>query len=206
MSPTGRISIPIANFVPNPSAPTVTPTGGAAGSYSYKIVGVAADGTQTAASSAGSTSAGPTTLDASHYNTETWTDPLNAVTILIYRTAGGVTQGLIGSVAAGVQTFRDDGKVGDATTPSASNGTGVGSAVSMPVYAAEPWAWLYGTFVATVQIQATPDGSTWFNVGSAFTSGGYVQLPQCQAFRAKSTAYASGQPVGSMQFMQFRRA
>lgn len=187
--------VPVTQFVANPSAPTVTPTGGAAGAYSYKLVATDSAGAQTAASSAGSTAVGPTTLDATHYNTVTWTDPVSTPgSILIYRTSGGATQGLIGTVAAGVQSFRDDGKVGDATSPSAANGTGVGSSIECASLR-DKSVQVDGTFVSTNQIQGSIDNVNWQNEGSAATTAAVVNITTSWAFvRNKQTAYTSGTP------------
>jgi hypothetical protein len=106
----------------NPSAPTVTPTGGAAGSQSYVVV--ANLGTvKTAASAAGSTGSGPTTLDATHFNTLVWAAVAGATSYDVYRTAGGAAQGKIASGLA-VLTLVDDGLTGDTTTAPSINGTG----------------------------------------------------------------------------------
>lgn len=186
----------VVQFVATPSAPTVTPTGGVGTSYSYKLVATDSSGATTAASSAGSTAAGPTTLDATHYNTVTWTDPVSTPgSILIYRTAGGATQGLIGTVAAGVQTFRDDGKVADGTVAPSSNTTGIGAATECASLR-EKSVQVDGTFVSTNQIQGTIDGVNWQNEGSAATTATVVNITTSwMSIRNKQTAYTSGTPT-----------
>jgi hypothetical protein len=112
--------------VGNPPAPTVTPQGttGAA-AYSYVLVARAADGRFTGASVVGSTATGNAVLTGVNKNHLTWVDPAGAELIEIYRTVGGGSIGIIGSVAAGVQAFDDTGLVGDGTTAPVANSTGV---------------------------------------------------------------------------------
>jgi hypothetical protein len=61
---------------------------------------------------------------------------------------------------------------------------------------------LSGTFVATVQIQWSPEktGDVWNNLGSALTAAAYLTLPagHAQRIRANVTAYTSGTPVVTM--------
>ena len=109
--------------IPTPATPTVTPTGGASGSYSYIVVATGVPG-GFAPSAAGSTAAGPTTLSATAYNTINWTAVANATGYIIYRSAGGSTQGKIAAVAAGTTSLVDNGLVGDATTAPSCNSTG----------------------------------------------------------------------------------
>ena len=138
-------------------------------------------------------------LNATDYNTLVWTDPLNAVSIRIYRTAGGLTQGLIGTVAAGVGTFRDDGDVGDGTTAPSANTTGVG--IALPVSDLRDLTLqVSGTFVATMQLQGKIDGqAAWQNVGSAISSAGftdvYTTAKTLSQLRMTMSAYTSGTPV-----------
>lgn len=185
-------SVPVQPFVPNPTLSSVTPTGGAAQSITYKIVGIGSDGKTTAASAGVTDATGPTTLDATHFETLVWTDPLNAAFVDIYRTAGGTSQGKIGRVAAGVQTFVDDGKVGDAISPPTSNFTGVGTAVVVD-WARDKSVQIDGTFVSTNQLQGSIDNVNWQNEGSAATTATVVNISTSWAFiRNKQTAYTSG--------------
>ena len=55
---------------------------------------------------------------------------------------------------------------------------------------------LIGTFVATVQFQISPDGTTWMDIGAALTAPGFVELPVCEEVRADVTAFTSGDPEG----------
>lgn len=188
----------VCQFVANPTLTSVTPTGGSATSWTYKIVGVDANGGTTAASAGVSTATGAATLDATHYNTLAWTDPANAVSILVYRTAAGGTPnstGLIGTVAAGVQTFRDDGKTGDSSTAPAANTTGVGTATECASLR-DKSVQVDGTFVSTNQIQGTIDGVNWQNEGSAATTATVVNITTSwMSIRNKQTAYTSGTPT-----------
>jgi len=57
-----------------------------------------------------------------------------------------------------------------------------------------------GTFVATVQIQISPDatGARWFNEGTALTTTGVVEITKpCKRLRANTTAFTSGTPVAT---------
>lgn len=191
-------TVPVQQFVTTPTLTSVTPTGGTATTWTYKIVGVDASGGVTAASAAVSTAAGAATLDVSHFNTLAWTDPANAVTIRIYRTVAGTSPtslGLIGSVAAGVQTFVDNGVAGDASTAPAANTTGVGGPVECASLR-EKSVQVDGTFVSTNQIQGTIDGINWQNEGSAATSAAVVNITTSWVFiRNKQTAFTSGAPT-----------
>jgi hypothetical protein len=192
-------SLDIVYFVPTPTITAVTPTGGVAGHYTYKLVAVDSAGGLTAASTGTAITTGPTTLDGTHYNTITWTDALKSAHTMIYRTAGGLTQGYLGTVAAGVQTFRDDGIVGDASTPSAANTTGFGAAaptIELSGLSAE----FDGTFTATLQLQGKVNpAASWQSVGAAQTSAGLLDIAATintlSQVRVHMTAYTSGAPV-----------
>lgn len=184
--------VPVVNFVANPTLTSVTPTGGVAGHYTYKIVGVDSSGATSAASAGVSDTSGPTTLDGSHYETLAWTDPPGAVSINIYRTAGGTTQGLIGNVLAGVQTFNDTGAAGDSSSPPSSNTSGVGGSIECASLR-DKSVQVDGTFSSTNQIQGSIDNVNWQNEGSAASSAAVVNITTSWAFiRNKQTAYTSG--------------
>jgi hypothetical protein len=54
---------------------------------------------------------------------------------------------------------------------------------------------LHGTFVATLQVEATIDGSDYFPVGAAQSAPGIVPLPETVEFvRVRTTAFTSGEP------------
>jgi hypothetical protein len=123
-----------------PLAPAVTPTGGAAGTYTYKTVAVSPYGGTSAASAATTIGNGPTSLDATHYNTINVNYVYGATSIDVYRTAGGATQGKISSIPVTLTNeggnvtslFQvvDNGLAGDSATPPVTNTTGVISATS----------------------------------------------------------------------------
>lgn len=191
----------VVNFVANPTLTSVTATGtDDSASRTYKIVGVDSAGAETAASAGVTDAHGKTTLDASNYETLVWTDPPGAVSIKIYRTAGGGTQGLIGTVDAGVQTFRDTGIAGDGSTPSASNGTGIGSPAS-GVLNLSDLVFVVDTVGGgcTMQFQGSANGVDWINDGSAQNSSGaaVAAAHKWQLVRVKMTAYTSGTPRAS---------
>lgn len=191
-----RLTLNTPILVANPSAPTVTGHGTPGStSRAYKIVGLDANGSPTAASSAGTDASGPDALNGTDFERITWTDPLGAVNVQVWRATPSGVKGLIGTVAAGVQTLDDTGQtVTTAGDPPSSNVTGIGTQNSV-AGASHASAWVTGTFTATVQIQTTPDGgTTWVNTGSALTAAGYVDLPSCNGVRAKMTAYTSGTP------------
>ncbi len=123
----GALSIPGSLDIlalSNPSAPTIT-THGTAGStsYSYVVIALQADGSTTAASSAGSTATGNATLSSSNYNIVTWTAVPMAVSYSVYRTSGGATQGKIASGLTSL-SVNDTGLTGDGTTAPSTNTTG----------------------------------------------------------------------------------
>jgi len=190
----------VVKFVANPTLTSVTPTGGSATTWTYKIVALDSSGQPTAASAAVSTAAGAATLDVTHFNTLAWTDPAGAAQIQIYRTVAGTspsTLGLIGTVAAGVQTFVDNGIAGDGSTASASNLTGNGAPLGVDDLD-DLNVQIDGTFTATIQIQGQVDGASgWLNVGSALTGVGSVNASTVfySKLRAKMTAYTSGTVV-----------
>lgn len=185
--------VPVVSFVATPTLTSVTPTGGVAGHYTYKIVAVDSSGATTAASAGVSDTSGPTTLDGSHFETLAWTDPVSTpANILVYRTAGGTTQGLIATVAAGVGTLVDNGLVGDGTSPPSSNTTGVGGSIECASLR-DKSVQVDGTFASTNQIQGSIDNVNWQNEGSAASSAAIVNITTSWAFiRNKQTAYTSG--------------
>ena len=103
-----------------PAAPTVTPTGGAAGAYGYKVVVRLLSGSTLAPTDEGTTATGPATLDATHYNTVEWDAPTGTnaadLTYDVYRSSGGDTQGLIAAGQA-ARTLKDDGLVAAGAVP-----------------------------------------------------------------------------------------
>jgi hypothetical protein len=194
-----RLTLDVPLFVNTPSAgPGVTPTGGAAGHFTYKLVGIAADGVSHSAASAGTAiTNGPTTLDGTHYNTidQTGVTDAGAAFFDVYRTAGGTTQGKIGRIAVdGSTTLRDNGLVGDGATAPASNNSGTGLQASLPMNNGAT-VFVGGTFTATLQLQVTPDGTNWLSLGSTITGDAYASVPVCVAVRSTMSAYTSGTPT-----------
>jgi hypothetical protein len=112
--------------VAEPAAPVVTNQGtpGAA-ARSYKVVGRTSTGFVTAASAAGSTATGHAAPDGTNFDRVTWVNVAGAYEYRVYRSAGGATQGLIGTVSAGAVSpqLDDTGLVGDGTTAPGANTT-----------------------------------------------------------------------------------
>jgi hypothetical protein len=104
-----------------PTVPTITPVGGAAGGQAYKIVAKLGS-LFTAASTAGSTAVGPTTLSTTTYNIVSWLAVPGATSYDVYRTTGGAATGKIASVTVDPNnipasySINDKALVGDTTT------------------------------------------------------------------------------------------
>ena len=116
-----------------PAAPTIAVTGGAGGSYTYQVVATGVPG-GVAPGTTASTAAGPTTLSVTAYNTVSWAAVPNATGYLVYRTAGGSTQGKIAAVGDTTYSVVDNGLIGDGTTPPVANTTGcfIGTLIEPP--------------------------------------------------------------------------
>ncbi len=191
-----KTTLPCDLYNGTPSAPAITSTGGVAGHYTYKIVGITALGNHTPASSGTAITNGPTTLDGTHYNTVDPTgntDP-GAAFYDVYRTAGGVTQGKIGRIPAdGATTLDDTALVADASTAPVTNTTGLGPAYQVNHFEKSS-VYLAGTLTGTVQLQLSIDsGATWIDEGSALTGAGVVDITRlADQLRAKMTAFTSG--------------
>ena len=108
-----------------PQAPTITPVMGVGTTQTYKIVAVLGS-LFTAASAAGTTTVGPTTLTATAYNIITWLSVPHATSYWIFRTAGGPNTGKIATVVVSplfteiaqpsTYTLNDTGLAADGTT------------------------------------------------------------------------------------------
>jgi hypothetical protein len=192
----------IKSFITAPT-PTVAAQGttGAA-TWTYKLVAVKADGTKSAAGSAGSATNGNADLDETDFNHITWTDPTDPDFdhMEIWRTAVGTTPsttGLIGTADAGEEEFDDIGLAGDAATPPATSTSGVGDAKGV-THLSGVVAQL-GTVggSVTIQMQGTVDGSYWVNDGSTLTTSGAVWTAahKWAAVRAKMTALSGDAPT-----------
>lgn len=103
------------------AAPVIT-NGGTPGStaYSYKVVPKISS-TAVGLSAAGSTATGNATLTVTDKNVITWSAVPGATSYDVYRTAGGATQGKIGTVSAPTVTFDDTGLAGDAGTAASTH-------------------------------------------------------------------------------------
>lgn len=105
-----------------PSGPNVTVQGTpGATTYSYKVVATFGNG-HSAASPVGTTVTGNATLSATNSNLLAWAAVQYATGYTIYRTAGGATQGAIGTTAA--LAMVDTGFTADGTTAPTLNTTG----------------------------------------------------------------------------------
>jgi hypothetical protein len=189
------IKLDVKKFVSDPSTPTVTTQGtsGATG-YSYKIVAVAADGATSAASASGSTSSGNSTLSGANFNRVTWPAVPAAASYEVYRTAGGASQGKIGSTTG--TTFDDTGLAGDGVSAPTQNGTGIGSEMAV-LDLREVTVQFDGTFSGALQLEGRVSASAAFvSVGAAQTAPGLLAVPQKLAeVRVRMTAYSSGEPA-----------
>jgi len=100
-----------------PAAPSVLVTGGAAGTQTYAVTALIGAGSTPASPTGTSGGVGPTTLDATHFNSLSWLAVPGAVSYNVYRVTGGATQGLIANVQASAPlTLVDNGLVADGTT------------------------------------------------------------------------------------------
>lgn len=187
-------------FVATPAAPTVGNQGTpGVTAHSYKIVAKGDDGEKSAASAAGSTSTGAGTLNGTNFNRLTWTAVPGATGYDVYRTAGGATQGLIGSTDANTTTLDDTGLAGDGATAPSSNSSGPATATSLTSYKGKKVVQLGGTFVATLKVEGTLDDVNWFPVAPAQSVPGPVPLPKrLSKVRITQTAYTSGTPTATL--------
>lgn len=181
----------------NAPQPTVTVQGTTgATNYSYKIVVLGVAGRIGAAGTAGTTSSGNATLNGTNKNKVDWSAVTGATGYLVYRTVGGATQGLIATLDSATLTFTDTGVVADGTSAPSTDATGVGDAVDVS-HLNNVVAMFGGTFVGTIKLQTTNDGSNWIDWGSAKTSPGVIAtIPQCLQIRPVMTAYTSGAVLG----------
>jgi hypothetical protein len=160
------------------------------------------DGEETAASAEDTEAAGPTTLSATTLITLSGTASAAVASVKIYRTAGGATQGLIGTATPDPDdsynwTFDDIGQVGDGLTPSSSNLSGTAEPVGV-LDLRDKYVQCGGTFTGTIQLQGTVDGTNWVSEGAAITAASTAAVavsPTYQKMRAVCTAYTSGTPT-----------
>lgn len=121
---TGRITLTgggiNVNGLSNPAAPTITNVGTAGTTtYTYYIVAKDANGNKTLVSPAGTTTTGNAILDATNYNTITWTAISGAVNYDILK---GNTSTVIATNKTGT-TLNDTGQATGAYTPPTRNAT-----------------------------------------------------------------------------------
>lgn len=152
-----------------PAAPTVTPTGGATTNYTYYVVAVNAHGDSLPGATTSITT-GPTTLDATHFNTVGWAAVPGASSYKIIRSVGGPSQGLITTVTAnnpntGTYSYQDQGAAGSVYTQATSAPGGQETAVS---YAATG---LLGATAATRYVGGTTSGAP---ASGTFSKGDFV--------------------------------
>jgi hypothetical protein len=98
---------------PPSGAVTVTPTLGASATWSYVITTVNSSGGESTASATGTTAAGAATLDATHFNTISWSSVTGASAYKVYRTAHGTTPSTNGYIGTTTSTsLVDNGLAG----------------------------------------------------------------------------------------------
>lgn len=204
-----RITLPVVMtpLLANVAAPTAAPQGvTGAVTYTYVVVAVNENGKKALASAVGTTAVGNADLGSGNvdgsrnFNLVTWTDVAEAERYEIFRTVSGGTSsslGKIGEAMQGVQSFDDNGKMGDGTTASAANGTAVAELSLIP----------YGDEDIDIDIKGTFTG-TW-SVTGIFSTGGApvvidatVTAPTVLGTTVRfakllftNTLYTSGRPV-----------
>jgi hypothetical protein len=57
---------------------------------------------------------------------------------------------------------------------------------------------LSGTFVASIQLQLSPDGTAWINEGSALTTTGVTHITKLAKQIRAVVTFTSGAPVGQI--------
>lgn len=197
----------VHQLVATPGAPTVTnvppvtdagvaPDAGASGTYTYKLVGLDAYGAHSAAGSAGTTTSGPVVLSGGDYNHLAWTAvPTAAGGYDVYRTAGGATQGYIAHVAFGTNVLDDTGLAGDSATAPTTNTTGYSAGAICSDLTGMAMI-MSGTFVASLDIEGSVDGSNYVKIGSSVTTKSSNSVTDTlMKIRVRMSAYTSGTPV-----------
>jgi hypothetical protein len=192
--PTNR-SMDASTPVATPSTPTVTPAGTTGSTtYAYKVVARNAKG-HSAASSAGSTTSGNSSLSSSNKNGVTWSAVTGATSYDVYRTTGGATQGLIISGTTGTSVF-DTGLTADGSTAptardSANTGVYVADLSSCKVVVS-------GSMTGTLDVEGSVDGTNYKKIGSSNTAAGVQDISSTLGLnyvRTHYVAYTSGTPT-----------
>lgn len=185
---------------------TVTPTGGAAGSYSYMVIPFNYNGDKFAPAITSITT-GPTTLSAAAYNTIAWTTvPAGATGVKIVRLAGGAATGLLVTIYnVTPSSFPDTGVTATAYTPQngyASLGTTTFSATtavdSVATFATGQFVGSYVIAGASISSVVTASSGTTLTFAS-WTGGTptsatpfYVSMPAAPATPNMATVSFGG--------------
>lgn len=195
-------SFEVATYVAAPSAPTVTPQGTpGASTVTYRIEAVDADGNVTEAGSAGSTSTANATLNGTNYNGLTWAVVPGAASYRVHRTAGGPSQGLIGTPTS--NSLNDTGLAATAATLSSANGTGKGESISVIDALADKTVQVSGTF-ADLRLEGSLDGTNWTEIHQFTAAGAHSFSQVWDKLRIRSASYSAG-PATAMLMYQTER-
>lgn len=194
-----------------PGAITIT-HGGTAGStsYSYRVTALNAYG-ETLPGTLSTTASGNATLSGTNTNILNWTAVTGATAYRVYRTAGGATQGVIGTPTS--NTFTDTGLTGNgAVVPTVAST----SEIHLITQAGGPYngsttTWNPGGFIGavTLDVQVSLDGgTTWTEVyqpnpvvedGNQHTTvnDGTAVFNESLLYRARLVGTITNQPVSS---------
>lgn len=84
--------------------------------------------------------------------------------------------------------------MGSFNTKTTADLTGTGQNAGVDVSDLETASyWVFGTFVGTVQMQVSPDGTNWVDEGSPVSAAARISIPQeAKQARLDCTAYTSG--------------
>ena len=212
---TNQITITMLNPVAGTVSESVTDagftvTGGEpdpAQTWSFKIAGIrSGDSTTTAAGTAGTDTHGPLVASAANRIVVTWTDGSNwaAAGIThaqIWCTAGpGAVEGLVGTVALGVETFTYTGQAPTVAIGSipATNTTGIGDPIDVAHFR-DLHVCAYGTATATLKLQGSLDGVLWVDEIASMTIPGTAATAVTEAYtqmRTNMTALTSATSPG----------
>lgn len=177
--------------------------------WGFKLAGIrSTDSTTTAAGTEQTDTHGPLVADATNIIRITWTDAANWVAagithVQIWCTTGpGSVEGLVGTVAIGVQTFDYTGQaptVAAASIPTA-NTTGDGTALGV-LHLKDKTIQVTGTGTWSFKVQGSLDKINWVDEGAAQTAASTSCLEVSEAFaymRTLMTAYTSGTPAAKL--------
>lgn len=62
----------------------------------------------------------------------------------------------------------------------------------------EKWVHIRGTFVATIEIEGTMDGTNWITFATETTAALVEVLPSFKAIRIKTSGFSSGAPLATL--------